>query len=399
MEPSHTNITIPRPHFYCLLLTICSPVLITAYNDCLMKRDIKNTPYLQFSIQAGLTCWDYCNYLHNCTALSFQYDRSGRCSFYNVPEMDLKYQYDPRSGVIYSGSRRCQQVKDARGILENEAVKGGIFIHQEDTGVCLGVSSAKFDSGENELIWLQDCRDANLWIIKNLGETKKGDMVKVTDTTSKNCLSIIEVMIHYDRIFPPVAMKNCSNDRDEKQEFILAPSDYLISGRWKLVDQVSLQTVHLAELRTTAFDPQRTAQNRQLLTKFTLLKPHLPCERLTVEHGRLLLDPSQPLLVPGERIPVLCDPGYGVRTERGYTRYFVTVCSNDLVTPICVDLSLTDSDSKRGTIAVPSVVFFVVVVVVTAVVLCLSCVICYQRRRTQHLQSSILAKRETLSCQ
>ena len=189
---------------------------------------------------------------------------------------------------------------------------------------------------------MEDCRDAALWLIKRLNETAWGDLVKITDTTSKSCISIITSRNVYEKM----------ETREWRQEFLMAPAD-LLGRRWELLNQNNLLVVSLA--RPSPFYLQ--IDNLQMLEKVSLAKPHLPCDRFSVEHGSLLVDPSQPFHVAGETITVLCDPGYGVKTEAGYSQYFTTVCSPNLETPKCVDSSLDERLFFERTVVMSSIVF------------------------------------------
>ena len=107
---------------YYLLLKMCNPAVILAFNECLFLYEIKESPYLQFPIRPGFTCWDFCKHLPTCTAISFQYDRSGLCSFYNLQELNRNYRHEP-SGKIYTGARACLLSFETQMMLENEAKK------------------------------------------------------------------------------------------------------------------------------------------------------------------------------------------------------------------------------------------------------------------------------------
>ena len=93
--------------FY-LILAICNPAVAIQFHkeatDCYFQhRLIDSAPYLNFTVQPGRTCWEYCKYLNDCTALSFDLETSGVCSLYN----DLYITYLPvsqnMSDTIYSG--------------------------------------------------------------------------------------------------------------------------------------------------------------------------------------------------------------------------------------------------------------------------------------------------------
>ena len=161
----------------------------------------------------------------------------------------------------------------------------------------------------------------------------------------------------------------------------MAPVNRDTGGRGsQLLSQDDLKEVGLA--RPTPLHPMY--RDIQLLRNFFLVTPRLPCDRFTVEHGSLLVDPSQPFHAPGETITVLCHPGYAVKTEAGNSQYFTTVCSPNLVTPTCVTNSFLDEGlSFRGTFVFSSIVSYLIVFVGMAVILFLLFLICFQQKQME----------------
>ena len=157
----------------------------------------------------------------------------------------------------------------------------------------------------------------------------------------------------YEALFTMVVMKNCTNSREKRQEeFLMIPTN-IYGSRWKLTSQDNRQEVSLA--RPNPLNP--FYQDIPLVRNVFLETPHLPCDKLTLEHGSILVDASQPLHVSGETITILCDPGYGVKTVAGYSQYFTTVCSPNLETPKCVDSSLDERIFFERTVVMSSIVF------------------------------------------
>ena len=130
--------------------------------------------------------------------------------------------------------------------------------------------------------------------------------------------------------------------------------------------------------RFIAVIPAYSGQDKiHLLYDFNLVQPSdVPCNRLNVTHGSVLLNLSQPIHVPGETIPVLCDSGYGVKTEEGYSQYFTTVCSRNMVTPRCTNIS-----SGREFSVPLRVTFFTANSVVAC---CLIYLACARWRKSKH---------------
>ena len=382
------KIMLPSLYVYHLLLTMHTSAVISATSGCLFRHEIKESPYLQFPIRPGLSCWEFCKHLPDCTAFSFRYDRSGLCSFYNLQDqlrLGSNFSHKTRSFMVYTGAKVCLSSSETQRILhENEDTKGGILIQQNETGACLTVRQEQESREEEWLMWIEDCRDASLWLIERLNMTYWGHLVKIKDTSSRRCISIMPSRNYYEDYLTLLAMENCSDSREQSQLFILAPAD-IYGTRFKLLtNHGSLKEVGLA--RPIPFHP--LFQEMLMARNFLLVKPHLPCDRFTVEHGSLLVDPSQPFHVPGETIPVLCHPGYGVKTEAGnYSQYFTTVCSPNLEVPECVNTSPNERLSFERTVVMSSIVFYVIVFVETAVILFLLFLMCFQQKEMQQLQS------------
>ena len=217
-----TNIRTRPAILYYLLLTMCNPALILAVNECLFLYEIEENPYLQFPIRPGLTCWEFCKHLPNCTAISFQYDRSGLCRFYNLQDSNPNYPHEVYE-MIYTGRKDCLLGRDTQDVLKNGATKDGILLQQQETGACLRIRPVQSSEEGKWLMWIEDCRDASLWLIERLNDTTKGDVVKITDTSSKRCISTISSRNRYETKVPlvMVVMKSCSDTGE--QEFIMAP--------------------------------------------------------------------------------------------------------------------------------------------------------------------------------
>ena len=162
----------------------------------------------------------------------------------------------------------------------------------------------------------------------------------------------------------------------------MSPIDVLSGmGKWNIMRQDTYAFVSVT--------PQSNPMNDfDLLIGFVMVEQESFCERLNVAHGTLLVDSSQPLHLPGETIPVLCDLGYGVKVAGGYSHYTTTKCSSEMVVPECVKTESVDCKEASGMVTIPSTIFYsVIVIIVPAVLLFLIPVACVQRKRIQFLQS------------
>ena len=367
----------------CYLIGIISPLL---GDDCLTRKEIKNKPYLEFSIQSGQSCWEYCKHLASCTAFSFSLQRSELCSLYNDPV--LNYWLTRKGNEIYSGTKICKQITEVGKIFGKDTRRKGVLIRQERTGACLAVSSVPWSEGDGNLTWVQECKTADRWIVERLNVTAHGNLVRISSNKSGNCLTRGD-KYSLKGPYSQVVMKKCSSAaEEEKQNFILLAIDVIEAvGKWTLLNPSSF---NIATLCCSS-----NGVERQSLNGIFLVQPDFPCSRLHLEHGRVLLNSSQPLHLPGERIQVLCDTGYGVKTETGYSQYFTTVCYNDLVPPECVDMSLESGNAECGLELVtilPAMYLYLSTSIASFFLLFLCCVTCVQRKQIQCLELSASEK-------
>ena len=348
------------PHAYYLLLSICCPVL-EAYNFdfCLHQHQvIENQPFLQFSIQPDRTCWEYCRYLKNCTALSFKLGHSGLCTLYD--EEDLKYSSTSfeRNETIYSGEKTCLRKADADAELArmfgNTTRRVGAYIQNAETGGCLAVSPVPRYTGDRTLVWKPDCVHSTQWLIERVtsktsqytGRTNTGTLVRIRDKETRNCITVTNVRCQSAMCLLAI-IRECSHKDVAYQTFLMhglhtAPYTLMIPNDYRYI---------VTEISNNPLDEIHH------FNRFTLIQGDLPCAKLNLTHGSVLVDPSQPLYVPGEKISVLCDIGYGVKTEGRYVNYVTTVCSNELVAPQCV-ITSTGSGGDTDMIRMPTLTFY-----------------------------------------
>ena len=380
--------------FY-LILAICNPAVAIQFHtqatDCYFQhRLIDGAPYLNFTVQPGRTCWEYCKYLNDCTALSFDLETSGVCSLYN----DLYITYLPvsqnMSDTIYSGEKFCLQLVDLLRIFESmkDTKTSGVYLQQSATGACLSVTSTPWDWGDGRLHWVPHCNDTMGWIIEILNTTLHGNWVRIKNKESRTCITttMTESRCQFKMCHLAV-MRECSQKIAHNQKFLMLSTNWLSPEmkKWKL-----LSHDHYGYL--TLIPRWNQESDDHVLTGFNLVEQDFHCDKLNVTHGVALLDTSQPLYIPGETIPVLCDPGFGVKnmTGPGYPRYITTVCSNNLVVPKCTKAPPVHDRCEEipGTLRISSVVFyFLLLFVLPTTVIFLISVAFAQRRQIKRLKS------------
>jgi hypothetical protein len=348
-----------------------------AEKDCLFRhKQIESPPNLTFPIQSGLACSDYCKYLNDCIAFSFELEISGMCSLYQEQNLVTKL-VSLDNQTIFTGEKKCYELVEFEDM---SAIRTGeVYIRQWKTGACLSVSSMSWSAGDDRLmIWEPHCRAASLWLIEYVNVTT--GIVRIKEKESGHCVTVMPRM--YQELHSLAVVKECFHEEEEKQIFMMPPLNVLGNRvSWYLLYKRDYKPMKL----TPTVEPD---DDKNLLTDFNLVQPTFPCTKLSISHGRVLLDPSQPLYLPRESIPILCDPGYGMKKDGEFLQYFTTTCSDDLIAPECVTYPVVGAENT--TIKVPALVFYsVIVVVVPAVVLMVILVACTQRRRILHLERLI----------
>ena len=326
----------------CLLLTVVRTVPTSNSNCLSTHRKLTNVPYLEFSIPTGHTCWEYCRYLDDCTALSFKLETPGICSFYNDVTLEYAYIWAMGNETVVVGEKICLSRIETEKKFVTKVRTDGVYIKRRETGACLQVSSTPWEPGKSwKVDWGLGCGEVTLWLVERLESMGTvHDVVKIKDKESGKCMTTIETncgpgVVEVPLQCPLAIMKNCSEEEGDQKLFLHSHRNVDL--------QIKLQSLTLSSKVNGTYvpiviEPHYDSQdNRHLLNDFNLVYPtEVPCKRLEVSHGSVLVDPSQPIHVPGETIQVLCDPRYAVRTQGGYSPYFITGCSIDLEIPQCI---------------------------------------------------------------
>ena len=63
---------------------------------------------------------------------------------------------------------------------------------------------------------------------------------------------------------------------------------------------------------------------------------NIPCKNIIVSNGRILLEETVPLFLPGETITVSCNKGFGMQINQSVFRQeFTTTCSTSSIPLVC----------------------------------------------------------------
>ena len=380
-----------------LILAICDPALAIFFDvtatDCLVGSSLINSvPYLKFTVQPGRTCWEYCKYLKNCTAVSFDLETSGVCSLYNDPNIDFQL---IGQDSFYIGEKSCLKKVDLQRIFEsmNDTEASGVYLQQSATGACLAVGSTPWDWGDGRLHWAPHCNETMLWIIEIVNIAQYGNYVRIKDKESRSCVTttMMESRCQFLKCHLAV-MSVCSQKVAQNQTFLLISTNVLSPEMLKWY----LRSTEPSG-RLTLIPTWNQESEQHVLTGFNLVEEYFTCDKLNVTHGVTLLDTSQPLYIPGETIPVICDPGYGVKNMfgSGYSRYTTTVCSNNLIVPNCTRVPPVHANFVNpvrceeipGTLTIPSGFFyFLLLFVLLTMVIFLITLQFMQRRQIKRLK-------------
>ena len=214
----------------------------------------------------------------------------------------------------------------------------GLVIQSLDTGRCVEVDMSRY-----LLVWSSACDQT--WELRSVPiDRNPVSGCKKTTVQLKNtnkCISLLnEVQL---QVLTPKAFLNSCKSAEEKWDQILllcfALESFERDGMWSLMQYLPRRdSITLGSI--LSLNPNLTLSRIRLSTVNELKDlTKVGCRDVKAENGTALLDVSVPVFLPGERITVECDEGFGVRgdNETYENRYFTT-CSDHMDLEQCSPL-------------------------------------------------------------
>ena len=361
-----------------LLKIIIALIIFPSSNSCYTHYAVVNSePFQKFSLPPGNQCWDYCKVLEDCQTLTISLDKLSECSLYKERRSEIDYHTDSDSLAVIL-SKRCLSRRTTRDSEETlkRSQETGLVIQSLDTGRCMEVNISGY-GGLNKkepvgypLFWSSACEQT--WELRSVTTNGRPDYFgcKKTTVQLKNTNMCIALLYSVELMMSRAFLHTCTSAEETEEQILLlcAANSLETDGEWSLMQYLPLyNSITLGSV--LSINGTINLDRIRLSTVKELKDPTVACIVVKAENGRALLDVSVPVFLPGERITVECDEGFGVRGDNEtYDNYsYTTTCSEhmdlDQCSPLpkkmeqrCSNLEdldrvteRSDSDRDRGT--------------------------------------------------
>ena len=347
-------------------------IIFPGSNSCYIHFAVVNSETFQkFPLPPGNQCWDYCKVLEDCQTLTISLDNLSECSLHKERRNEIDYHTDSNSLVVIL-DKECVSRRTTRDSEETlkRSQETGLVIQSVDTatGWCVEVNNTQYeDLNKKEpvgypLFWSSACDQT--WELRSVTTEGQSDYFgcKKTTVQLKNTNMCIALLYSVELMMSRAFLHTCKSvEEKEEQILLLCPETGSVetNGVWSLMQylpQYSAITLGSA----ISFNGTRNLHRIRLSTLNELKDPTPACRDVKAKNGRALLDVSVPVFLPGERITVECDEGFGVRGDNEtYDNSYTTTCSEhmdlDQCSPLpkkmekrCSNLEDLDSTTKRG---------------------------------------------------
>ena len=306
-----------------------------------------------FTTAGAHQCWLYCKHIFRCFALSFDIT-NGTCSLRTRDYLTLQQK---RVRPHYFTLNKFCMEKDQRispGLSISEAVSlsqsgSGVLIRQDGAGLaCLTGRKTPSETEIYRLSW-KSCTEAGRWDLKNV--EIQNDALEYYQITSAEepdfCLDII-----YDEIDGGIGVRavlakcrdiTLANQEDPQIMFVTIASS-IIGYERQAINSVAGLSYTL--FTGTGYD----ISDAESLYGVTFEDPDqyqsgaqsCPLHQFSVPDGRVKNKDNVPIILPGDKVEIQCDKGYGVRGLNWTTVQTVT-CSQDAKPRLCKRFSPTEA--------------------------------------------------------
>ena len=338
---------------------------------------IETVPYHRFKLPPGNQCSDYCKYLDTCHTFSFELDDLSFCNLYREQLGKIKHDLDTKSTTMI-GWKDCLLGHSSRSVSENserwsEVEDGLVVIQKLQTGSCLRVMGdlTEIDDGQykensHPLYWTSLCDGMFTWELTTFTPDAEENVdrgCKQAVFRLKNTFLCLTTFLRTTGSTPKAFLKKCSDEvltessdmefkmKGEYQLLLLCPE--VTQNAWS----VMLYRTYDPKYRpiTLAADeedknPKLTLMNISLAETLDLVPstPVSACKNVEAENGSVEIGEGVPLFLPGEKITVRCEEGFGVGVDHVIRQEYVTSCSEDLEVDLCTpaDQIIFPSDQR-----------------------------------------------------
>ena len=286
-------------------------------------------------------CYEYCYYTASCEMFSF---KSGDTVCFLYKEYLCDWQ--PTKERWITGLKKCllQMVSNQKCLTITEFSADGGYIKQQYSGKCLGVTSSKTIDGNEthySLTWTF-CKAANRW----LAVPRDNNLTALSISQPQSGLCLAAAATPTDIIYLSV-QSTCSSSLNTSFQLSYALQE---DEKGKLCG-VYLKTPGrrlINEWSDDGYQKQYPSLLRFHVTPVTVLAA--PCDRVDVRNGVIFPEDSfsnVSIYVPGERITVLCNEGYGIK-QKSYANRIELVCGDDAWGGTTVRCRKRDKNKKKA---------------------------------------------------
>ena len=354
-----------QPRTLRLLLAVVHGTMATYFPCYLHYTDVLGTPLNHFKLPPGNQCWDYCKYHDGCKTYLVQLDDLSLCSLYEE-DLDILDQVHNLTSCNIVGWKRCLlglmgQLYLSNGQRWSDMANKEVVIRKFENDLCVSVDFDKVDNIEPDtsrypLSWSPTCDGKTSWEFPTMETVVHDDvgckLVVIRLKGTDMCLTSVFRNPPYS--VPQAFLKRCRDDTEtessdsvlemgaENQHLVLCPEK--IENAWSLMlfrtyhpkfRPITLSSDDMDE------DPILTLWNISLLLVNT---PVSACKHVEVENGSVEIGEGVPLFLPGEKITVRCNEGFGVEVDHVIKEEYVTSCSEEIELDLCAP---TQSDKDQ----------------------------------------------------
>ena len=324
--------------------------------------NVPSTPLYHFKLPPGNQCWDYCKYHDECKTYLVQLDDLYLCSLYEEDLYTLDQVHNLTSRNIV-GWKKCLLGHMDEAYLSNgqqwsDLVNKEVVIQKFENGLCVSVDLAEVavdrlepDAPRFPLIWSPTCDKTSSWefpIMQTVGHDNEHigcKMVVIRLKGTQMCLT--SVFRNPPHSVPQAFLKRCKDDTEtessssvlemgaENQHLVLCPEK--IENAWSLM---LFRTYHPRFRPITLSTDDMDKDPILTLWNISLPEPSTPvqvsaCKHVEAENGSVEIGEGVPLFLPGEKITVRCNEGFGVEVDHAIRREYVTSCSEEMELDLC----------------------------------------------------------------
>ena len=329
--------------------------------------DVQSTPLHHFKLPPGNQCWDYCKYIDECQTYSLQLHDLSLCFLYEEDLYKLNTFQNASSHTIL-GWKRCLlgqlgKVYLANGQRWSDTENKEVVIQKLENGFCVYVDFAEADNlGQDTqrypLSWTRTCDGIYSWEISTTE-------LEAHDTDHIGCkmavirlkgtfMCLTSVFRNPPFSIPQAFLKRCNDEPEssnsvlemgaENQHLILCPGK--IQNAWSLMlfrtyhpkfRPITLSSDDMDE------DPIMTLWNISLPASSTPVAVSA-CKHVEAENGSVEIGEGVPLFLPGEKITVRCNEGFGVEIDDVISEDYVTFCSEEMELDLCAPIQNMQND-------------------------------------------------------